>query len=89
MVPGKFKHECLNDPILEFAGLRAKMYPILTKNGYSKKTAKGVSQRVTNRELNHEDCKRCLIYDEKMYHNMVRIGHTHHQLQTIEELKNH
>ena len=26
MVPGKFKDECPNDPILEFAGLRAKVY---------------------------------------------------------------
>ena len=42
MVPGKFKDECPNDPILEFAG---------------------------------------------MYHNMVSIGHTHYQLQTIEALK--
>ena len=32
-------------------------------------------------------CKRCLIDDEEMYHNMVRIGHTHHQLETIEALK--
>ena len=52
-----------------------------------RKTAKGVSHRVTNREIKHEDCKRCLIDDEEMYHNMVRIGHTHHQLQTIEALK--
>ena len=77
MVPGTSKDECQNDPILEFAGLRAKMYAMLTKNGEEKKTAKGVSQRVTNREIQHEDYKRCLIDDEEMYHNMVRIGHTH------------
>ena len=33
MVLGKFKDECPNNPILEFAGLRAEMYSILTKNG--------------------------------------------------------
>ena len=33
MVPGKFKDECQNNPILEFAGLRAKMYAMLTKEG--------------------------------------------------------
>ena len=77
MVPGKFKDECPNDPILEFAGLRAKMYSILTKNGDSKKTAKGVSQRVTNRELKHEDYKICSIDNEELYLNMVRIWHTH------------
>ena len=61
--------------------------PILTKNGDSKKTAKGVSQRVSDREIKHEDYKRCLIYDEEMYHNMVKIGHTHHQLETQDTLK--
>ena len=86
-LPGKFQDKCPNNAILEFAGLRAKMYSILTKNADSKKTAKGVSQRVTNRELKHEYYKRCLIDDEEMYHNMVRIGHTHHQLQTIKALK--
>ena len=87
MVPGKFKDECPNDPMLEFAGLKAKMYLILTRNGDSRKTAKGVSQRVTKRELKHEDYKRCLMGEEEMYHNIVRIGHTHHQLQIIEALK--
>ena len=71
MVPGKFKDECPNDPILEFAGLSAKMYAMLTKDGEEKKTAEGVSQRVTNMEIQHEDYKRCLIDDEEMYHNMV------------------
>ena len=46
-VPGKFKDERPNDSILEFAGLRAKIYLILTKNGDSGKTAKGVSQRIS------------------------------------------
>ena len=87
MVLGKFKDECPNDPILEFAGLTAKMYAMLTKNREEKKTAKGVSQRVTNREIQHEDYKRCLIDDEEMYHNMVQIGHTHHQLETQDTLK--
>ena len=63
------------------------MYSILTKNGDSKKTAKFVSQRITNRELKHEDYKRCLLDDREMYHNMVQIGHTHHQLETQDTLK--
>ena len=87
MVPGKFKDECPNDPILEFAGLRSKMYAMRTKNGDEKKTANGVSRRVTNWEIKHDDYKRCLIEDEVMYHSMMRIGHTHHQLESIETLK--
>ena len=60
---------------------------ILTQNGDEKKTANGVCQRVTNKEIRHEDYKRCLIDDELMYHSMMRIGHTHHQLESIETLK--
>ena len=37
MVPGKFKDECPNNTILEVAGLRAKMYAILTMNGDEKR----------------------------------------------------
>ena len=87
MVPGKFKDECPNNPILEFVGLRSKMYAILTKNGVEKKTAKGVSQRVTNNVIKHNDYKTCLMNDDQMYHRMVKIGHTHHQLETQVILK--
>ena len=34
MVHGKFKDECPNNTILEFAGLRAKMYSILPEMGF-------------------------------------------------------
>ena len=87
IVPGWFKDECQNDPILEFSGLRANMYAMLTQNGDSKRTANGVSQRITNKEIHHEDSKRCLRDDELMYQSMMRIGHTHHKLETIETLK--
>ena len=59
---------------------------MLTKEGDEKKTANGVCQRVTNNEIRHEDYKRCLIDNELMYHSMMRIGHIHHKLETIETL---
>ena len=37
MVPWKFKDECPNDTILEFAGHRAKMYATLTQEGVEKR----------------------------------------------------
>ena len=37
MVPRKFKDECPNDSILEFAGLRAKVHAILTQNDDEKR----------------------------------------------------
>ena len=39
------------------------------------------------RDIRHGDYKKVLLDDELMYHNMMRIGHTHHQLETIETLK--
>merc|ERR1712115_233547 len=38
MVPGKFKDECPNNTILEFVGLRSKMYSILPLEGEKKAT---------------------------------------------------
>merc|ERR1711954_139468 len=83
----KFKDECPNNTILEFVGLRSKMYSILPLEGEKKATAKGVSQRVTKKVIKHNDYKTCLMNDEQMYHRMVKIGHTHHQLETQDILK--
>ena len=86
MVPGKFKDECPNNTILEFVGLRSKMYSILPLEGEKKATAKGVSQRITKKVIKHNDYKTCLMNDEQMYHRIVKIGHIHHQLETQEIL---
>ena len=61
MFPGKFKDECPNNPILEFVGLRSKMYSILPMVGEKKATAKGVSQKITKREIKHVDYRNCLM----------------------------
>ena len=87
MIPGKFKDECPNDTIMEFAGLRAKMYSIKTMKGESRKAANGVSRRVTNKEIKHEDFKRCLTENEMMNHWMPKIGHTHHNVETQYKMK--
>ena len=53
MVPGKFKDESPANPIFEFVGLRSKMYSMMPKEGDKKAVAKGVSNRITKRELKH------------------------------------
>ena len=40
MISGKFKNESQANPILEFVGLRSKMYSILPMEGHKKATAK-------------------------------------------------
>merc|ERR1711954_67490 len=87
MVPGNFKDESPNNTILEFVGLRSKMFSILPLEGEKMVTAKGVSQKITKKVIKHNDYKACLMNDEQLYHRMVKILHTHHQLKTQDILK--
>ena len=41
-VIGKFKDEAVGVPVVEFVGLRSKMYSYVKDNGKNEKTAKGV-----------------------------------------------
>jgi len=52
-VVGKFKDECAGKPIIEFVGLRPKMYSIKTLDKEVKK-AKGVTKSVIKKDLKHE-----------------------------------
>ena len=53
--------------IIEFVGLRAKMYSILAANT-CKKTAKGISTIVKEKEIRHEDYKTTLFKEKQMMH---------------------
>ena len=74
-------------PIEEFVGLRAKMYSILAGNGQTKKTAKGVSRRVKDEVIMHEDYKETLFEKLAMKHTQVRILQKEHELFTSEVVK--
>ena len=73
MVPGKFKDESPANQILEFVGLRSKMYSMMPKEGDKKAVAKVVSNKITKRELRHKDYRECLMNSEEMYHSSVNI----------------
>ena len=60
-VIGKFKDETDGVPIVEFCGLRSKMYSILLENKKEKKTGKGIKKSALKRYINHDDYKRCLL----------------------------
>jgi len=59
-VIGKFKDETASKPIVEFCGLRSKMYSIKLED-YEKKTAKGIARETVKRDITHENYKRALF----------------------------
>ena len=59
-VIGKFKDEAAGVPIVEFIGLKSKMYSYRTE-GKENKTAKGVKKGVIRKELSFADYKRYFI----------------------------
>ena len=52
-VIGKFKDETGGLPIIEWVGLRVKMYSLLTDDGKEKKTGKGIKKNVLKKEVRH------------------------------------
>ena len=72
----KFKDETSSCLIRELVGLRPQMYSfILKKDGKEKekKTAKGVKNCVTEREIRHVDYKDCLFTKTLQSHSMMQI----------------
>ena len=58
---GKFKDETDGVPIVEFCGLRSKMYSIKLDNDEEKKTGKGVQKNALKKKVCHEDYLQCLF----------------------------
>ena len=72
-VVGQFKDETLGIPIIEFIGLRSKMYSILTNDDKEKKTARGISRSVIKNELKHKTYKDILENSGRMHSEMKMI----------------
>ena len=87
LVPGKMKDEMGGDLILEFVGLRSKMYSILNYNGLNKKTAKGVISEVKKKQITHEDFKNSLFEEIQSMHKGVKIVQDRHKLYTADVSK--
>ena len=58
-VLGKMKDETAGLPVMEFAGLRSKMYSMVYE-GVEKKAAKGIG-RASIREMKHAEYVQCLL----------------------------
>ena len=59
-VLGKFKDETAGIPIVEFVGLRSKMYSIKCSDGHEKGTAKGIKKSFYKNHITHADYLRCI-----------------------------
>ena len=87
LIPGKMKDEMGGELILEFVGLRAKMYSILNYNGENKRTAKGVIEQVKKKQIKHEDYKKALFNSKTFVHCGSKIQQDKHQLYTVDITK--
>ncbi len=93
-VIGKFKDETNSNPIVEFVGLRAKMY---SQNVYykyddkhkAKKTAKGVKRSVKDKseKLSHECYKKTVFESIITYEKMLSLRSYNHNISLIEQNK--
>ena len=84
LIPGYFKDEFGGEFLLEFVGLRAKMYSILPLVGDKKATAKGINRVTKDEVLSHQDYKDSLMLRQQMTNKMMRIQQTNHKLYTVE-----
>ena len=83
-VIGKFKDETKGVPIIEFIGLRSKMYSYAKENGKGWMTAKGVKNYVIRNKLTHENFKDVIDNSKRMRHNMNTIRSKKHTIGTYE-----
>ena len=83
---GKFKDEANGKAIIEFVGLRPKMYSFLIEGKekpVEKHRAKGI-KRGAAREIRHENYKEQLDRPAENYFANHRIGNKLHHLYTIQ-----
>ena len=83
-VIGKFKDEACDVPIVEFVGLKSKMYSYIKSNEKGRKTTKGIKKNVIKNNIKHEDYKNVLSNNEQLHHRMKTIRSQYHQLRSYE-----
>ena len=83
-VIGKFKDEAASTPIVEFVGLRSKMYSYMKDNKLGGKTAKGIKKNIVKNDIHHENYKDVLLNKKQLHHTMKAIRSEKHQLGSYE-----
>ena len=79
-----FKDEAGGKQIVEFVGLRAKLYSYKMLDGSEHKKCKGVTKNVTKRSIDFDDYRECL-FSMKEQHRKMNVIRSHcHEIYTEE-----
>ena len=81
-VIGKFKDEAAGKPILEFVGLKSKMYSYTKVTGEEYKKAKGIRKNVIKKNIRHQDYLDVLNNNKIMHHQMNTIRSELHKINS-------
>ena len=83
-VIGKFKDEAASIHIIEFVGLKSKMYSYIKNDEKGGKIAKGIKKNVIKNDLKLEGYKNVLLNNKQLQHKIKTIRSQKHQLGTYE-----
>ena len=78
------KNEADGKQIVEFVGLREKLYPYKILDGSEDKKCKGVTKNVTKRSIQFDDYRECLFSRKKQHRKMNVIRSQCHEIYTEE-----
>ena len=86
---GKMKDEMKSFPIIEFIGLRAKMYSLLVdrEKDSNIKRAKGVKKNVVKDTINHNNYREALFKNKQFLHLMNSFRSNRHIISTVQQNK--
>ena len=83
-VIGKFKDEAAGKPIIDFVGLKSKMYSYTALGEGEQKKAKGVKKNVIKKDIKHSDYLDVLNNNKTMHHQMNTIRSESHQINSYQ-----
>ena len=83
-VIGLFKDEVNGKCIMEFVGLRAKLYSFKMYDGEENKKCKGIKKSIVKKSIKHEDYKTCLLTGKRQLRRQNVIRSYNHEIVTEE-----
>ena len=83
-VLGMMKDEAAGKNIIEFVGLRSKLYSFIMEEGKESKKCKGIKKQVVQNSITHEDYKTCLTTGKEQYKKQNILRSYNHEVYTEE-----